>query len=204
MSGLVYTTRPLSDRSWLRRPSAREFTRFDSTWTATLKLLAREVSMIGGRNVVIEMDVPESAIRLDGGLRATAKTETPAVVVAFDSKHGPLLYRDDRFTSRWASQGPSWQQNVRAIALTLESLRAVDRYGATSTGQQYTGWKQIEAPTPPPEFPWSVLEGLAGASLEEHGHDRVISLARRKAHPDHGGTPESWARFTTAYQAVRP
>lgn len=200
---LVYTTRPLSDRSWLRS-AGRKYTPFDSTWSKTLTLLAREISMLGGRGVVIEVDVPESAIRLDGGIRATAKAETPGVVVAFESKHGPLLYRCDRFTSRYSGQGPDWQQNVRAIALSLESLRAVDRYGATDTGQQYSGWKQLEAPAPPPEFPWAVLEGLAGVSLEEHGHERVISLARRKAHPDQGGTSETWARFTAAYQAVRP
>jgi hypothetical protein len=34
-----------------------------------------------------------------------------------------------------------WQSNARAIALTLEALRAVDRYGATQ-GRQYAGFQQ--------------------------------------------------------------
>jgi hypothetical protein len=37
-----------------------------------------------------------------------------------------------------------WQHNVRAIALTLEALRAVDRYGTTG-GRQYAGFRQLTA-----------------------------------------------------------
>lgn len=33
-----------------------------------------------------------------------------------------------------------WKHNVRSIALGLESLRAVDRYGITKRGQQYAGF----------------------------------------------------------------
>lgn len=44
-----------------------------------------------------------------------------------------------------------WQINLRAIALGLEALRKLDRYGITSRGEQYTGWRAIEA-TPSSEF----------------------------------------------------
>jgi hypothetical protein len=39
----------------------------------------------------------------------------------------------------------TWQDNLRAIALGLEALRKVDRYGITKNSEQYTGWKQLEA-----------------------------------------------------------
>lgn len=212
MSRLTYTTRPLSDRSWLSSPAKRRPTPFDSTWGATLNLLAREVEQLRGKAVVIEVDVPESGIRLDGGLRANAKAASPAVVVAFESMHGPLLYRCDRFVSKWSHQGDDWQQNVRAIAKTLESLRAVDRYGATNTGQQYTGWKQLDAAPSSPDLTltqaWEVIADLAGMdggvvaidgpSAELH----ALSRARRNAHPDRGGTSDTWHRFTTAYAAL--
>lgn len=202
-----YTTRPISDRTWIRE-TGREYTRFDSPWSKTLQLLGREVDALRGTNVVIEVDVPERAIRLDGALRADAKASGPAVVVAFDSKHGPLQYRCDRFVTRWSSQGPDWQHNVRAIALTLESLRAVDRYGATNTGQQYAGWKAIgsaRANVPlPTDQAWAVLRLLAGTPSDSGASaDRIINLARRNAHPDHGGTAETWAQFTEAQKAVR-
>jgi hypothetical protein len=34
-----------------------------------------------------------------------------------------------------------WQHNVRSIALGLEALRAVDRYGITRRGEQYAGFR---------------------------------------------------------------
>lgn len=139
-----YTVRPISDRTWLRPASARAWSPFESTWSATLELLAREIDHLRGRDVVIEVDVPERAIRNDGQLRADARATSPAVVVAFEGRHGPMQYPCDRFTSRWISkQGPDWQQNVRAIALGLEALRKVERYGIADTGQQYTGFKAL-------------------------------------------------------------
>src|SRR5947208_1880483 len=80
--------------------------------------------------------VTESDIRLDGRPRARAVASHPGVVLAFDSRHGPLKYAVDTFDR--------WQDNLRAIALGLEHLRAVDRYGVTRRGEQYTGWRQIE------------------------------------------------------------
>ena len=72
--------------------------------------------------------------------RANASPKSPAVVIAFESKHGPLQYATDAFTH--------WQANVRAVALGLEALRRVERYGITKHGEQYTGWKQLGSGTP--------------------------------------------------------
>lgn len=205
-----YVTRPLSDRTWLRPPALREPTRFRATWPSTLVLLGREVDALDGRDLVIEVDVTEADLRIDGTLRARARADSPAVVVAFESRHGPLLYRCDRFTAQYYGQGEDWQQNVRAIALTLEALRAVDRYGASAHGEQYRGYRQIAAAAAgvplTAERAWRELENLAGLGPLLDGHDvpreRVISVARRNAHPDSGGTREDWDRFTTAYDAV--
>lgn len=191
----AYTTRPLSDRTWLRPDRARENTPFDSTWSKTLALLEREVAALNGEHLVIGVDVTEQDLRLDGTLRARARAETPAVEVAFDSKHGPMLYRCDRYRSRWASQGPDWQQNVRAIAKTLEALRAVDRYGATDSGEQYRGYRQITAtPTRSPNDALARLRVIAGVTDTDVPVDVVRSRAQRNAHPDRPtGSPELWA-----------
>ena len=50
-----YTTRPLSDQTWLRPASARIASRFDTTWTKTQQVLEREIEHLSGRDVVIEM-----------------------------------------------------------------------------------------------------------------------------------------------------
>ncbi|WP_435199538.1 hypothetical protein [Janibacter sp. GS2] len=212
----TYTVRPLSDRTWLREPRKRERSPFDTSWTGTLSLLEREVAAIAGRHLVIGIDVSEKDLRLDGTLRARARAESPAVEVAFDSKHGPMLYRCDRYLARSSVQGPDWQQNVRAIAKTLEALRAVDRYGASSSGEQYRGYQQIAAAPPrpgtqpdtaprdpaPSRTPRSRpgTQGAALARLREIAGTRrdmprvdLVRRARRFAHPDRGGSAELWA-----------
>lgn len=202
-----YTVRSLRDRAWLR-PADRVASRFTATWSDTLDLLLTEVERIGGRDVVIQIDVQESDLRRDGKLRANARPLDPAVVVSFESGHGPLMYRCDRYDDGpWGFWMSPWQHNVRAVALTLEALRAVDRYGASSSGEQYAGWAQIAADAAPaPESdPWSTVLDLAGLDtttslgLTRHA---VINRAQRRAHPDLGGDAESWARLVAALDQV--
>lgn len=208
-----YTTRPLSDRTWLRPGAQRKPSRFDSTWSSTLELLGREIDHLGGRDVVIEVDVREQDLRLDGTLRANARTpEQPGVVVAFEtSKHGPMLYRCDRFYAQWAGQ-IDWQHNVRAIALTLEALRAVDRYGATETGQQYTGFKALPAGTAMPSSHMTrtdAIEVLVGDRPAADFSPELEALriayrrARAAAHPDrHNGDRTLWDQVEQAAQVL--
>jgi len=97
---------------------------FSATWSTTLDLLDREIWFLGGRKWVLQIDVPERWINRDGTLSARAAVATPAVRVSFGSDHGPLTYGCDRRRTKLTGQ-----DNVRAIALSLEALRKVDRYG---------------------------------------------------------------------------
>jgi hypothetical protein len=110
---------------------------FRAPWPDTLALLGRETDLLGARLVVVQVDVTEGEIRRDGMLRAGARVGFWGVRVSFDSRHGPLTYATDAYAG--------WKANVRAIALALEALRAVDRYGVSRTGEQYRGWRAITA-----------------------------------------------------------
>ena len=153
---------------------------FSAGWLDTLDLLQRELGKLDAANVVIELALDESEIRLDGWPRANARPTHPGVIVSFDSRHGPLRYGTDAF--------PRWQSNVRAIALGLEALRKVDRYGIGRRGEQYVGWKAL---------------GTGGGQVErgrqligEHGG---VTAALKATHPDHGGDREDFE----AVQAAR-
>lgn len=115
-----------------RRPSP-----FSSTYPATLNLLEHEVDALGANETVLQLAITDAEIRTDGLPRATARPAHPGVILAFESRHGPLQYATDLFDH--------WQDNLRAIALGLESLRRVDRYGISKRGEQYTGWKALPA-----------------------------------------------------------
>lgn len=108
---------------------------FSSSYTTTLNGLERELEHLKAKDIVIQIDMRWEDIRNDGWPRSTAMVKSPGVVVTFESKHGPLSYRCGTYSN--------WEMNLRAIALTLERLRAVDRYGAVKGGEQYKGWARL-------------------------------------------------------------
>jgi hypothetical protein len=158
-------------------------------------ILERELAALRAKHVVLEVDFRERDLRLDGQLRADARCLSPAVRLAFESKHGPLTYATDHFhRPTWGGQHfpmSDWQYNVRAIALSLESLRRVDRYGVTRRGEQYAGWKAL-----PPglamgsshmttDEAWTVLRKAAETDPNEYVEPPALfRRARAAAHPD--------------------
>jgi hypothetical protein len=172
---------------------------FSATWASTLNLLDRELSQLGSKNVVIQIALAERDIRLDGYPRANARPEHPGVIVSLDSAYGPLSYPCDTFHD--------WRDNLRAIALALEALRAVDRYGVTKRGEQYTGWKQLEGRP----MPAQMTRQEAAEFIGKHGAfdpDAVLihwpyegiyyRTCARKLHPDAGGSAEDFQRLQQA------
>lgn len=186
----------------------RRHSPFSAKWDKTLALLDRELSQLGSKNVVIQVALEERDIRLDGYPRANARPDHPGVIVSLDSAYGPLSYPCDTFHD--------WKDNLRAIALALESLRAVDRYGVTKRGEQYTGWKQLDGrPTPTKmtateaaDFvakcadPNGQIPGLAQVLLSGRMVEATYINAAKKTHPDTGGTTEDFQRLQEAKRVL--
>lgn len=205
----AYTVRPISDRSVFT--GKHETSPFTASWSDTLDVLDRELWQLQARNVVIEVDVRESALRIDGQLRADAKATSPAVRIAFESRHGPLVYATDRYerASYRRSSMDSWQHNVRAIALGLEALRKVDRYGITKRGEQYTGWKALPSGSGSLSTALTTSDALrviaehAGLPLVDAADGvqlaRAVRAAMANTHPDRNDGAR--ARFDEVDQA---
>jgi hypothetical protein len=140
-----YEIRPLGHWTDPETPARQGSGVFKAGWQSTLDLLGYETEQLGAGIVVVQVDVREADLRRDGMWKATAKVGHPGVAVSFESKFGPLRYATDRYEPRYNSDPPGWQANVRAIALALEALRAVDRYGVSKRGEQYRGWTAITA-----------------------------------------------------------
>lgn len=164
--------------------------RFRAAWSDTIDLLLREVEHLDGRIVVVQVDAEDGDVRRDGMLRARARVGFPGVKVSFESRFGPLTYATDAYET--------WQANVRAIALGLGALRAVDRYGVTRSGEQYRGWSAIAATAAETaltvEEARRVLAEAAGvqpAELRtENAVTRAYRTAAKTAHPDAGGNAD--------------
>lgn len=216
-----YTTRPLSGWDGTRTPADQRRSRwtFKASWSSTLELLERELAYLDAGDVVLEVDIREQDLRLDGSPRANAREpQDPAVRLSFESKHGPLIYQCDSVDF--------WQHNVRSIALGLEALRAVDRYGITRRAEQYTGWRQIGGGpaivTDAPMTRAAAAETLARYSIgyANPSGDALAAetraildnpsrlttaarLAQRSAHPDTGGTAEAFQKVQAAIAVLR-
>lgn len=188
----IETPLPRPKGGWQRSP-------FRGSYTDTLDRLEREMAYIGGRDITILADMATEDIRNDGWPRSTARRRTPGIVVAFNSKHGALRYESGLYNE--------WEQNLRAVAMTLERLRAIDRYGCTK-GEQYTGWKKLPGGAPIVAGEWASVEAamrflcLIGQpstlSILPSDLDMVYRAAARKAHPDAGGSHEVMSKVNRA------
>ncbi len=150
----------------------RRWAPFKATLGSTVGLLERELRMLDAKLIVLQVAMTDRDIRLDGFPRANARASHPGVVLAFESKWGPLKYATDEFTE--------WQDNLRAIALSMEALRKVDRYGVSKRGEQYQGWKAIPASTDPADA--IQTREQAAEYLSQWAGD--VRRAVRETHPD--------------------
>jgi hypothetical protein len=194
---------------------ARQRSPFFAKWSDTLHVLGRELRALNARGVALQIAMREQDFRIDGYPRANAKPEHPGVILSFESKYGPLSYPCDRF---W-----DWQDNVRAIALAMEALRKVDRYGVTKRGEQYTGWKALPAgtgavasgmtATDAAEILLRIAVGPDEADMPRHvealrrNRDdlrETIRQARIMTHPDRrGGDRAQWNLVENASDTLR-
>lgn len=201
---------------------------FEATLRETERLLGVEVERIGGASVVVELAIAEADLRADGRPYAGADFAHPGVVVSFTSDHGPLTYATDVYHGqRWSPSGhepavSEWQANLRAVALGLQALRAVDRYGITRSGEQYTGWKALPSGLALPEHAAMTREQAAGvffdlcpAGFRDRGTPgEVLDLdagelallyrqAARRHHPDaDGGDRRRFEALREAFEVL--
>lgn len=184
-----------------------QLSKFSATLTDTLRILDREIWHLAdtraqqdSAELLVAIDAGQ--FRQDGRPYANAKAAHPGVIFSIDSRHGHLSYPCDTFTQ--------WEDNLRAIALALEALRKVDRYGVTKRGEQYRGFLALEATAAPAGFADvnAALRFLASFHPNVPGAATVtpkllLRSAQRKAHPDHGGDDATFQRVSLAEAKLR-
>lgn len=209
----LLTVRPLG--TWPGDKLARDPVRsnFKASWGATCALLARELKLVATTSTVLQLDVDERAYRRDGLPRADARVGYWGVILSFEHVvAGPLSYPCNRFDD--------WQDNVRAIALSLEALRAVDRYGVTRSAEQYRGWRALPPSTDTPltaaeagriivaeagDF-FSAEDRREGAAddvvCDPDMRTAAIRAAIKRTHPDAGGNADAFHRVQRARKVL--
>jgi hypothetical protein len=136
-------------------------------WDASLDSLEAEIERLDGEDLVIGVVCDPSQVGISGNLKAGGRTAVrhPGVEVSFEAGGRRLTFHTDAYGTL--------VQNVRAVAAGLEALRAVDRYGITSTAEQYAGFAAITAGGPDPERGRLLVERVGS-----------LTKALRATHPD--------------------
>jgi len=180
---------------------------FRAKFDNTLALLEDELDHLEVAGAVaVRVVAREADVRRDGMLRARADVRHPGVVLSFHSAtSGSLTYPCDQFVGRWYSE-VDWQVNLRAIALGLEALRKLDRYGIAGHGEQYTGWRAIDSAAPS-SFPTSD-EALAWLRSYTAAPDTtrvsvvLAAAAVRATRNRASGDLSTWNRYEAARQIL--
>jgi len=108
----------------------------------TLADLKRETDMINARVVTLKTYHIEGQrnyrdFTRDGQIKADARRPSaPGVILTFTRR----IKGEDKYLRFACDQYERWEDNLRAIAKTLEDLRAIDRYGCTTGEEQYAGF----------------------------------------------------------------
>lgn len=187
---------------------------FKAAWSTTVAGLTRELRHLGARDINLHIAVPEHKIVQDGTRPyADARADHPGVVLAFESKDGSLHFAVDTFRD--------WQENLRAIVLTLENLRAIERYGTVKQNQQYRGFRALPDPggpialgqAAPPmalDAAAAFVVGLDGVNVTAEQilaypdiFKDVYRMLARRLHPDvPGGDGEKFGQLVNAKAAI--
>ncbi len=177
---------------WPRTPAGqRKSSRYEVSFATARDQLLRELRLASSgfsssRDIVLSTNVPT---RRDGLPYADMREpQDPGAAVYWTSRKGePMALACDT----WRTV----RENVRALGLAIESLRQLERCGASAIlDRAYSGFKRLPAPADP----WAVLGVRRGASRDELTA-RLRELAREH-HPDKGGSSETMSRINAAYQ----
>lgn len=173
---------------WPRRKSAARSSNFKVTHERALSDLSVEIERLGGRYPVLSSNLE---LRLDGtAKRDRGEPRDPGVAVYFELKGTQKVFACDTFMTVTA--------NIRAISLTINAFRSIDRFGASGLLERaLTGFDALPAPT----THWQVL-GLPKGSAHELIRAKFRTLAKELHSDVNGGSDEPMKALIAARDAA--
>lgn len=176
-----------------KRTQYRETSRFGLSFARARDDVAREVKLLGGRDLILSTNIP---LRRDGlPYAGVAQPQDPGVAVYFTYKGKQFCFACDR----WRKV----EDNMRAIALTVEALRGIARWGTGDMLEAaFTGF--VALPDPQRARTWREVLGFPPGRIPPVGEiDSNYRVLRSRHHPDKGGDGRLFHEVQTAYAAAR-
>lgn len=181
---------------WGRTPAARRMLngRFKVTFAEARDGALRSLRLLGATDAVISSNIP---VKRDGTPYArAAEPEDPGIALYWTVERQPRVIACDC----WGAI----RDNMRAIGLTLEAFRQIERAGATEIlGRAYLGFKALPQPAGADDG-WREVLGFGPDEPVD-----ALKLLRRwrqlalEHHPDVGGASDQWLRIQRAYENAK-
>ena len=151
---------------------------------------------MGGREIIISSNMQ---YRADGLPYTRQNVHDTGVAVYFKNAAG-----EEQCIP--CDQWVSLEENMRAIAKTIEAMRGIERWGGKSLmNAAFSGFKALPSAivTPPPnDRPhrdwWVVLGVYRNATPQEV--KQAYRRAQGTSHPDAGGSPQDFQEVNAAYE----
>jgi hypothetical protein len=165
---------------WPTTPAAsREPSRFKTTVPGALANAKRQIELLGGSQLLLSSNYT----------LGNENPKEPGVVAYFHWEKSLVAIPCDRWTRIEA--------NVQAIALTVEAMRGMERWGAKHMIKaMFTGFKLLP---PAATSPWYDVLGVPASAPPDTVKEAYRSLAKRY-HPDMHGDPAMFRRIQAAYE----
>lgn len=167
----------------------RSTSRFDVSMARARDDLFEELRRLGAKGVVLSTN---QALRRDGKPYASRRPpEDPGAVCFWDIDGQPHAMACDAYRDL--------RSNIRAIGLTIQALRSIERHGSRSLRDRaFQGFAALPAEAGDDgRRPWRDVLDLHGAADSDAVHRRYQTLAKA-AHPDLGGSDASMAELNRA------
>lgn len=168
-----------------------ELAQFKVDYNTAVRGLAYELERLGAESAYLSTD---RELRVDGQPRADRNPATPAVAVYFVRNGKQLCIPCDKFQTV--------RDNIRAVGLTLESIRRMERYGTSRTVEAtLSGFAALPAEASPSVGPGAWYEVL---EVSPTASPAIIRAAYRskaaQLHPDApGGSDAAFQEVKHAY-----
>ncbi len=191
---------------------------FRAEYSQTLDLLDDELTKATAvdNSWIMELWLRPDDIRLDGQLRAGVRVEKPGIIFRFSRFNGKVKQRPDgsKYHEKQDISYPcdaftSWKDNLRAVALSMQSLRRVERYGVFKYDEIISrlALPSADGKVSTRESAAAFIATHSGVDMKEIlFSDTARAAAFRKAaqrlHPDRGGDINEFMKLSEANKAL--